>query len=280
MTDRAGKLGRRTFSNRFMLESTATLFALVLTRLSGLLVTGAFVFGHTAVPVKIRGLIALTLAMLVTPTQLGTFVPPPSTVFDLAWLMLGELAVGAALGIGLAALMGGLSLAGDIIDQQAGTSLGQVFDPASGDMTTQTGTLFITVMTVVLLAVEPFGVEEQMIRGLLDTFTAIPPGSAAFSPTVAELLVGLGEQGIVLGLKVAAPLIAVASLVSVTLGFLGASVPQVNVLVLGLAVRAAISLFVLVFCMGPTADLMIEMATSVLAEIISALLSGSPEPTR
>ena len=257
-----------------MFESTATLFALVLTRLSGLLVTGTFVFGHSGVPVKIRALVALALAMLVTPTLTGTFVPTPSTVFDLAWLVAGELAVGATLGVGLAALMGGLSLAGDVIDQQAGVSLGQVFNPASGDMTTQTGTFFVTVMTAVLLAVEPFGIEEQMVRGLLDTFETIPPGGASFSPSVAEVLISLGEQGIVLGLKVAAPLIAVASLVSITLGFLGASVPQVNVLVLGLAVRAAVSLFVLVFCIGPTGDLMIEAMTSAL-DLLTATLGES-----
>lgn len=255
-----------------MLESTITLFALVLTRLSGLLVTGTFVFGHSGVPVKVRGLIALALATLVTPTLFGSFVPTPSTAFDLGWLIVGELAVGAALGVGLAALMGGLSLAGDVIDQQAGVSLGQVFNPASGDMTTQTGTFLVTVMTVVLLAVEPFGIEEQMIRGLLDTFRTIPPGQATFSPTVAQLILALGEQGITLGLKIAAPLIAVASLVSVTLGFLGASVPQVNVLVLGLAVRAAVSLLVLVFCIGPTADLVIEAATSALEVLVSTLL--------
>lgn len=255
-----------------MFEPTVTLFALVLTRLSGLLVTGGFVFGHGGIPVKIRGLIALSLAMLVTPTLLGTFVPPPSTVLDLAWLIVGELTVGATLGIGLAVLLGGLELAGDVIDQQAGFSLGQVFNPASGEMSTQSGTFLVTLMTVVLIAVEPFGIEEQMIRGVLETFRVIPPGEASFSPAIAEIIVGLGQQGIVLAVKVAAPLIAVASLVSVMLGFLGASVPQVNVLVLGLAVRAGVSLFVLMVCVGPASELVIDAADGVLSMLMGALL--------
>lgn len=254
-----------------MLESVVTLFVLVLTRLSGLLVTGTLVFGHTGIPVKVRALIAIALAMLVTPMQIGTYVPPPSTFFDLAWLVVSELALGATLGLGLAIVFGGLSLAGDVIDQQAGFSLGQVFNPATGDMTTQTGTFLITVMTVVVLAIEPFGIEEQMIRGLLQTFRAVPPGQAAFSPTIAELLIGIGGQAVVLGLKVAAPVIAVGALVTVTLGILGASVQQINVLTLGLAIRAGVSLFVLVFTVGPASDLVIEASQSVLQTLADAM---------
>lgn len=210
--------------------------------------------------------------MLVTPTLIGTIVPTPSTVFDLAWLLLAELAVGATLGMGIAILLGGLELAGDVIDQQAGVSLGQVFNPASGEMSTQTGSFLVTVMTIVLLAIEPFGIEEQMLSGVLETFRVVPPGQAAFSPEIAETLIGLAHQGIVLAVKVAAPLIAVASLVSVALGFLGATVPQVNVLVLGLAVRAAVSLIVLVFSIGPASDVVIEATTSLLENLTAMLL--------
>lgn len=255
-----------------MLESTVTLFALVLTRLSGLLVTGGFAYGHASIPIKVRGLIAIALAMLVTPTLFGTFVPPPSTVIDLAWLMIAELSVGATLGVGLAVLLGGLELAGDVIDQQAGFALGQVFNPSSGGMSTQTGTFLVTVMTVVLLAVEPYGIEEQMLGGVLETFRVIPPGQAAFSPEIAETIVGLAHQGIVLAVKVAAPLIAVASLVTVALGFLGATVPQINVLVLGLAVRAAASLFVLVFTVGPAGDVLIGIATETIDGLVGMML--------
>ena len=73
----------------------------------------------------------------------------------------------------------------------------------------------------------------------------------------------------------AAPLIAVASLVSVALGFLGHTVPQINVLVLGLAVRAGVSLLLLALTVGPTGDVVLEMSGAAL-DTVAAVLMGAP----
>ena len=256
-------------------ESLLVVFALVLVRLSGLLVTGLWVMGSAAVPVRVRALCVFALGLLVTPTQIGVVVPTPSTVLDLAWVAATELAVGAAMGLGLTVVLGGLQLAGDVIDQQAGFSLGQVFNPQTGDMSSPTGTFLMTVATAALLAAEPFGVEERIVGGVLETFAAMPPGSAAFGPEAMQTIVSLGHQSLVLAVKVAAPLIAAASLVSVALGFLGHTVPQVNVLVLGLAVRAGVSLSLLAVTVGPMGDVAVEMSGDALDAVAAALTRAS-----
>ena len=255
-------------------ESALVVFALVLTRVSGLLLTGLWMFGSASIPPRVKALAAFSLALLVTPTQLSAAVPTPSTVLDLGYLAAVELAVGASLGLGLTVLLGGLQLAGDVADQQAGFSLGQVFNPQTGDMTTPTGQLLTAVVTAALLAAEPFGVEERVVAGVLDTFEAMPPGRAAVSPAVVQTISDLVGQSLVLAVKVAAPLIAAAGLVSVALGFLGHSVPQVNVLVLGLAVRAAVSLLLLAVSMGPAGEVGLEMGLAAVDAVANALQPG------
>lgn len=257
-------------------EPAIVVFALVLTRLSGLMLTGLWMLGSASVPPRMKALAVIALALLVTPTQLtplqlSAATPAFSTVLDLAFVAATELAVGAAMGLGLTILLGGLQLAGDVADQQAGFSLGQVFNPQTGDMASPTGSFLVWVATAALVAAEPFGVEERIVSGVLDTFAAMPPGRAAVSPQLVTTLSALVGQSLVLAVKVAAPLVAAASLVSVALGFLGHTVPQINVLVLGLAVRAVVSLLLLAVSLGPMGDVVLAMGLDALDAVAAAL---------
>ena len=240
-----------------------TVFGLVLVRLSSVLIAGSWWFGHAAIPIQAKAGLAFVLALLVTPT-LGWVLPPPSTLLDLLWMVLGEVLVGGTAGLAVAAVLSGLQLAGDLIDQQAGVALGEVFNPATGDSMTVTGTFLVSVSTAALLAAEPFGLEERLLAGLLDSFLSLPPGRVAMpsgdDPALLAALSGLIQQAAILGLRVAAPLMAVMALVSLTLGTLGATVPQVNVLVLGFAVRTAAALFVVMISLSPAMEVTLATA--------------------
>ena len=73
-----------------------------------------------------------------------------------------------------------------------------------------------------------------------------------------DLLRDLVHQSLVLGLQIAAPLMAAMSLVALTMGFLGHSVPQINVLVIGFPVRALMSLTVLMASLSGVARLVVD----------------------
>src|SRR4029077_20676715 len=73
-------------------------------------------------------------------------LPVPQNVIEYAWLALLEFALGIALGLGVLTIVGGLQMAGSLIDQQIGMSLGNVFNPQfqtesslSGEMLYQLG---------------------------------------------------------------------------------------------------------------------------------------------
>ena len=61
----------------------------------------------------------------------------------------------------------------------------------------------------------------------------------------AQFFKAQGDQPVVLAVQVAAPVLATMALVSLAMGFLGHTVPQVNVLVVGFPVRALVNLTVL-----------------------------------
>lgn len=169
-------------------------------------------------------------------------LPVPDSLFEYVWLMLVEFALGIALGLGVTTIVSGLQMAGNLIDQQIGTSLGSVFNPMfqtdsslSGELLGQLG------LAVFLIA----GGHHLMISALIDTFQTMPVGYAWVSADLIELLSHFVHQSLVLAVQVSAPIMATMALVGLAMGFLGHTIPQLNVLVVGFPIRTLVGLFVL-----------------------------------
>ena len=74
------------------------IFVLVLTRIGSLLMTLP-VIGTTTVPMQVRALLAVALAMIVAPLHFGLPIPPPEHLPALAILLVKEAILGLALGL-------------------------------------------------------------------------------------------------------------------------------------------------------------------------------------
>ena len=180
-----------------------------------------------------------------TRPEFHTIATPPRTLLESGRIAAGELALGFALGLGVFTILSGLMLGGDLIDQQTGFSLGQVANPSLNITGSATGQFLFQFAVTVLLVMQPTGYHLTMFSELVATFQTLPPGEAFISVAAIDLLRDLVHQSLILGIQVAAPLLASMSLVALTMGFLGHSVPQINVLVIGFPVRALVSLMVL-----------------------------------
>ncbi len=225
------------------------LLTLVLTRVSGL-VTTAPVYGTPDVPVQVRAVLAFALAVLVTPSQWHVSVPEPGSLANYLVLVGSEWLIGMALGLGVAILFAAADTAGQLIGQSSGLLMAELFDPAQGDNVS----LFSRLLFLVALAVFVcLGGHRIVMAGLLDSFATIPPGSAAWPTSLAELLVTLTEQSLALGIRAAAPVLASLLLANLVLGLIARTVPQLNILVLGFGINSLLALGVLTFALGAAA---------------------------
>ncbi len=209
---------------------------------------------------------ALTLEQFRLPTRF------PKTLADAAWTGVGEFALGLVLGIGVLTILSGLQLAGDLIDQQTGASLGEIANPGLDITGSVTGQFLFTFATTVLLVMQPTGYHLTMISALVDTFQTMPPGDAFVSLSAIDLLRNLVHDSLVLGFQLAAPLLATMSLVALTMGFLGHSVPQINILVIGFPVRALISLSVLLLSLTGIAKMVIDVVPHAIDSLRQVLV--------
>jgi flagellar biosynthetic protein FliR len=199
-------------------------------------------------------------------------LPLPETVVEYAGLMLGEFALGIALGLGVSTIIAGLQMAGSLIDQQIGTSLGSVFNPQfhtdsslSGELLNQLG------LAVFLIA----GGHHLMISALLDTFQAMPVGYAWVSADLVELLSNFVHESLVLAVQVSAPVTATMALVGLATGFLGHSIPQLNVLIVGFPVRTLVGLFLLGLVLPATAESLARALPEDIEQLRQVMLGGS-----
>jgi len=197
---------------------------------------------------------------------------PPRTILEYAWTAVGELGLGFALGLGTFTILSGLQLAGELIDQQTGLSLGEIANPGLNITGSVTGQFLFLFATTVLLVMRPTGYHLTMLSALLETFHSIPLGQAFVTSQTIDLLRDLVHQSLVLGLQIAAPLMAAMSLVALTMGFLGHSVPQINVLVVGFPVRALMSLTVLVASLSGIAKHVADVVPRVIDSLHQALI--------
>ncbi|MBS0262904.1 MAG: flagellar biosynthetic protein FliR [Planctomycetes bacterium] len=192
-------------------------------------------------------------------------LPQADSMGEYLRLVVLEFVLGVGLGLGVTILISGLQMAGSLIDQQLGTSLGTVFNPQLQMEVSLSGELLHQLGLVVFLIV---GGHHLMVAALMDTFQALPVGYACMTSDMIEQLASFVQQALVLMLRVSAPVMLVMALITLAQGYLGYAVPQMNVMMLGFPVRALVGLIVL------------GLAFPVIVESISHWLPAGIEQLR
>jgi flagellar biosynthetic protein FliR len=233
----------------FFLVSRFMIFTLVLGRIGGMIVI-APIFGTLALPRQVRALLAVALALLVTPVYLNASLPPVTDIATYAHLMANEVAIGLLLGLGVTIMLSGIQVAGQIVSQMSGLSLADVFDPGFDENVSMFTQLFYFLTMAVFVAI---GGHRIMIEAVLETFAWAPPGHAALGDTYVEALTGLMSQSFVLGIHAAAPLLIALFLSTIVLGLIGRTLPQINIIAVGFGVNSFLTLAMTLVSLGAVA---------------------------
>jgi flagellar biosynthesis protein FliR len=256
-----------SFSLEHLLTGQFILFTLVLTRVSGLMLTVP-VFGATTAPYQVRGLLTVAMSMILWTAQIGTPVPPPGNTLNYAVYLGGELLVGLAMGLGVHILFSGVQVAGQIIGQLSGLALADVFNPtfdANSPVFSQI--LFHVALAVFVL----IGGHHVVIAGLLDTFSFVPPGTALIGRSVLDSLVGSLTGSFIVGIRSAAPVMVALFLATFILGLISRTLPQMNILAIGFGLNAMITMSALMFSFSGAVWVFQDQVTPVVEDLGQAL---------
>lgn len=235
-------------------------------RLSGLLLI-APVFSARTVPMMVRAALLLVLLVVLLPAALAHSAEAPrltpTTIFS-------ELLIGFALGLGAAIFIAAAELAGDALAFQTGLSSANVLDPMTQQSMPSLGQ-FMQLLALTLLVTADGHL--LMLRALAASAEVIPVGGAIEVAPGLQALVLLGGTIFSLGVRFAAPVIAVVLISNIALGILGRVAPQLNILMVAFPVQIGVGVFTLAFAVPLLATYFISWPAeyeSVLSGLLSA----------
>ncbi len=231
------------------IEQWVITFWLVLTRLGVwfLLAPGS---APPAVPGQARLFLAVMITLVLLPVLGRAPIPEAVTLGDLASMLIHEAAIGGLLGLAVALFVSALHLAGQLIAHVAGVQIAEVADPQFEGSLPVHGKLYELVALAVFFAM---GAHRRFLAALLDSFIVFPPASPFSALPAVESLEKLALASLVLALRVAAPVVLALLLATIVLGLVSRTVPQLNILAVGLSLNSLVLLAVLLVSLGSVA---------------------------
>ena len=213
-------------------------FALVLARVGGL-VMGVPVLSSQQVPALVKVWLIATLSIMAFPT-VAPWLPAEVTLAQAVPGMVGEFMIGHLLGFAVSGVLYAAQIGGNVLSHQSGMALGTVFNPLfNNESTVLDQVWFFTAMAIFL------GLRGHVAATLvlLKSFENIPPMLVGFDGSVADLLTELITHMFEFSLRMVGPVILTLFLTSLLMGFLTKTMPQMNLLSVGFAIRVAAVLF-------------------------------------
>ena len=237
-------------------------FFLVLARVSPLFVL-APLFSSQLMPMRVRGIVAVALAIGLAPVVTQKKIPLDT--FTLASLVGKEILVGMAFAFALGALFAALSVAGTFLDTSIGFSFGSIVDPITGASAAVLAQLYALIGVLIFIAI---GGDAWVIQGLARTYDLVPieayPALGSLTEGTVTAFVGIFAAAI----QVAGPVLLALVLTDAAFGMVSRVVPQLNVFAVGFAAKIVVGLLVL----GVTLPFMAGWLSDELEAAVSAAL--------
>ena len=245
--------------------SRVFVFALVLTRVSGIVVS-APVFGGGDIPLQFRALFSMAIAFLIMPSQWTLAVDEPTSLPGFAVFIAAELLIGLTIGMGVNVFFSAMHIAGDMIGRIGGLTSSQLFDPTTGDQVPLLGRFFQLMAVTVFACI---GGLRIMLGALLDTFETIPVGSGLIRLGPAESITAIVSVTFSLGFRIAAPATVGILIAMIVMGVLGRTLPQLNLMSVGFGINTII-MYSIVFLTVGSAMLCFQERFIYVLELIFA----------
>ena len=215
-------------------------FFLVLARVTPLFLL-APLFSSKMVPARVRTVIAVALAIGLTPVVVGD-QKITMDIWAYGGLIVKELLVGLAFAFALGAMFAAIGVAGSFLDYFVGLSFGNLVDPVTGTNTTVISQLYSLVGVVIFIAI---GGEDWVLAGFARTFDLV---GLTETPSLGTLVAGVNDAFVGIfaaAVQIAGPIMLAMILTDAAFGVVSRVVPQLNVFGVGFPVKLILGILLI-----------------------------------
>lgn len=260
-----------SFSGNELIAMIAS-FIWPLTRILGLIAI-APPFGNNSVPVQVKLLLGVMLALIVAPTIAPLTHADPMSISGIMILM-QQLVIGMAMGFMVRVVFAGIEMAGEVIGLTMGLGFASFFDPQTQGRTSAISQVLVLISTLLFLTLN---VHLSVFAALVESFKTIPISTALTMGFSFQKLAIWGEQIFIISMRLSLPIVAALLITNVALGILTRAAPQLNLFGIGFPITIGVG-FLMLSMTIPYMLLPIENAFQSGVEAIQSLGTAAPPP--
>jgi len=213
-------------------------FAMVLTRISAFFLVLP-VFGWKSIPVRVKVAMTVLMAFFFSMAMPPAINTSHISALEAGLLIANEATYGLALGLIVTVLFSAVKLSGRIVERQMGLAMAQILDPMTGERTQPLSSLLEMIFIILFLSANG---HHLLLLIISRSFETIPVGSVPTIPVLSSGIIKAGSTMFLLGLRLAAPMLAAFLLLMVVLAVLARMVPEMNILFISLPLRVGLGL--------------------------------------
>lgn len=209
-------------------------------RLTGVVLFAPF-FGSMAIPARVKAFLVVAMTALLYPMTSPKI--PAMNIAQWPITMLGELIIGAGVGIASNLVFDGVQMAGQLLGIQMGYSLVNLMDPQTQVESTVMAQFHQTIAMLIFLQLN---VQLWILRALTHSFDYLPPASMHLRGAFVTALLHAGASVFSTGIQIAAPVLSATLIADLALGILGKASPQLPLMLLGPAIKSILGILILI----------------------------------
>lgn len=248
---------------------------LILARVVSMITMTPF-FGSKAAPFEVKMGLSIGLTLVVYQFAFDAaraYGPIPISPIPFLLLMLKEVFIGVTLGFVISKIFWAMEVAGRLIDTVRGASMAEVMVPQSGSRATPFGDMLYQLLIVFFMAL---GGHRWFIQYFALSFEKLPLNYAiqlsdnAMVPFF-EHIIRLTAELVMLGVLVAAPIVAATFISDVVFGILNRVAPQLNAYFMSMPVKAIAGVIMMFILLEPLAVRIEDYVVWQLKEVETTL---------
>ena len=229
----------------FLTDSNVIVFFLLFARFSAIFAFFPF-FSYQSISMQLKSVFILYLSILFIPS-VPEYLYENITPASIMIAVLGELLLGFMASIFLSITFHLLHYAGEQMSFIMGFSMASVMDPSTGSNSTVVSQLLTLIALIFFLS---FDGHHLIILFVDQSIKMIPLGSIIMNQDIITYILQAVSSFFMVGFSIAFPVVAIGLLSDLIFGMLMKTMPQFNLLVVGLPIKVGLSLMVLFFTIG------------------------------
>lgn len=196
---------------------------------------------------RIRLLLAVFCSLAMFPVLEPTMPLLPDSNAQMLSFLFIEMAIGAMMAISARIFVSAMHVAGELVSFSAGLQASTLFDPSLGGNSTAPSLLLTLISTVLIFATN---LHHVMLLAVMESYNMFPSGNMPLLGDAAKAVTQVVANMFLLGVKLAAPVVAVGFLVYAGLGIFNRLIPQLQVFFVAMPLTIVIGLFMLGITLG------------------------------